>query len=85
MKIATDEQIMAYHEKAEEWLRGSRASKIFYGGCSITAKVAVAEYLANQSGLTLFSDGPKEQPHLDEEEKGMLANSWESFKKMIQD
>ena len=53
MKLATIEKAEEIHNKAKDWLDNS-PSAVMFGSSKTVAKLAVAEFLANQEGLTLY-------------------------------
>lgn len=53
MRLAGKNKRRAFLEKAKSWLENSD-SAIFFGDVKTIAIRAVAEYMANQDGLTIY-------------------------------
>lgn len=51
LKVATDEQADQFIATANSWLATTRGH---FSNAKSTARISVAEYLANQEGLTLI-------------------------------
>jgi hypothetical protein len=58
LKVATDEQADQCVAFANAWLATTRGH---FGDAKTTAKFAVAEFLANQIGLTLYASRGEKQ------------------------
>ena len=58
MVVASTEIANYYHQTARDWM-DSIAQKSSFEECHIVAAFAVAEYLANQDGYTLFLEVKK--------------------------
>lgn len=55
MVVASTEIAEGYHQRARDWMDGE-AQKSSFEQCHVVAAFAVAEYLANQDGYTLFPE-----------------------------
>ena len=53
MRLAGKIQRRRYLEKAQDWFAGAE-SAVFFGDVKTIAIRAVAEYMANQEGLTIY-------------------------------
>jgi hypothetical protein len=53
MRLATEEESKVYWEKAEVWFKDAPAGDMF-NDCRSVAGRSVAEYIANQDGITLY-------------------------------
>ena len=60
MRLATKVEASELHLQSESWISNAPAKEILCESfCRYDHKMAVAEYLANQKGLTLYKEGVK--------------------------
>lgn len=52
--LADDDQARTFLEKAWYWF-SDRDGEVMFEDCGTTVRTAVAEYIANQEGLTLYA------------------------------
>jgi hypothetical protein len=55
MDVASTDLADSYHQRARDWMDG-KAQKSSFEEYHVIAAFAVAEYLANQDGYTLFPE-----------------------------
>ena len=52
--LASEKTRERYLERARQWQKRNYAAKVMWDSCSSAARTAVAEYIANQDGYTIY-------------------------------